>query len=164
MTISVTDSGVSIDDRYASFSATQYDSSTGAITYDDLDAPEDDYNDWTLEETYQSTTFGITTTQVHISRLIDTGDNQDRPVGLGYRQVVWAYGYGTTVGYHEERGTTMIEFRPIPENVTSPDAASFVSIDEDDYDGKWRLEMDYWVNPDNGNTEYVCKSFILPNG
>ena len=163
VTVSVTDEGVSLDDRYATFAATQYDSTTGVISFDGLDALKDEYNDWVLEETYQSTSLGIIKTQVHISRLIDTEDNQDRPVGLGLRQIVWAYGSGTTVAYHEGRGTTMIEFRSIPAGETSPDGGGSAEIIESSYDGKWALQMDYWVDPANGHTEYVCQSFILPN-
>ena len=163
VTISVSDDAIKLDDRYATFVAAAYDNTTGIITYDGLDAFKDEYNDWSLEETYQATSLGIIKTQVHISRSLDTGDNQDRPIGLGARQVVWAYGSDTTVAYHEGRGTTMIEFRPIPEGTVSPDGSKIVEIDPNDYDGKWSLQMDYWVNPDNGNTEYVCQSFILPN-
>ena len=39
--------------------------------------------DWIIENTYHSeSSTGMITNKVHISRPIDTGDNQDREIGL----------------------------------------------------------------------------------
>ncbi len=164
---STTGSGFTVEDRYAEFKAARYDESNGDITYpDSLAAPEDTYNDWIIEDTYRvvSSSTGIITTKVHISRPIDTGDNQDREIGLGPRNVVWAYGSSTSVVYHgTKRGVTKITFRDIPSGGTSPDSAD-MSIDStpgSQYDGKFVLQMSYSLT--THKTAYICQSFNMKN-
>ena len=61
--------------------------------------------------------------KVNISRPLDTGDNQDREVGLGPRNIVWAYGHTNSVGYHgANRGVTKINFRDISHGQKSSDS------------------------------------------
>lgn len=159
VTVSVDEDGATVDDRYATFTSSTYDS--GSVTYVGLTAEKDTYNDWTILDAHYSLDGSTHTSQVHISRRLETGDNQDRDIGLGSRRVVWAYGSSTTVAYHgSNRGSTTMNFRPIPDGETSPDSVDNAIV-EADYDGYYDYEMDDYALS-GGTTEYVCQSFSLP--
>lgn len=159
VTVKVGDTGVTVDDRYAGYTATTYSSGTGS--YVGLAAIKDDYNDWKLIDAtydYDGTTH---TSFVYISRPIATGDNQDRDVGLGPRRIIWAYGSGS-VGYHgANRGSGTIEFRPIPVGSSSPDSVADV-VTLSNYDHSVDLLIDSFQLT-SSTTQYVCQSFELPS-
>lgn len=133
VTAYVTSSGdVQVKDRYAPFVPVSYDTATGAASYPGLTAIADDHNDWAIHNGFRTADGYM---RVDMSRPLDTGDAQDRPIAVGPQRIVWAWGESGAVGYHgSHRGTGTIEF--IPAAGSAPTARE-LGESEEEGEGEW---------------------------
>ena len=113
VTARLVDGKVKVEDRHAAFVASAYTEEgskmclAGACLFPGLTAKLDSRHDWTIISGSR-----VNNTQEFVlTRLLNTTDTQDRPIEAGETRILWAWGSGTTVGYHSgNRGVGVIEF------------------------------------------------------
>lgn len=129
----------------------------------------DECSDWELVAGEEDTENKITT--IEVSRMLDTGDGQDRPIinptaaqlarGVPIvTRIVAAYGLTDNVAYHESRrratGLTLSQPEFIPEYQAKRDARPKRS---GEYTVDYRIS-DYQIK--TIRTEYVCQPYYAP--
>lgn len=88
VTAAVVDGQVRVEDRHATFAPTTYSMPSAQNGYFGLTAVEDVHHDWAVVSGNEDG--GVTS--VWLTRVLDTGDSQDRAIAAGRTRIVWAWG------------------------------------------------------------------------
>jgi len=145
-----------VEDRWVDWVANSADAINGGTPTPNIYPQLDEYNDWTIQ-CFSNDASSISTI---VTRLLDTGDGQDRVFASGTLPVI--YSWGSSFGYHgANRGSDFVTFHGSSNDFVVPSDADRATGDIAlSYTGTGSGNMAGW--PMNAQvTQYVCQAFDL---